>query len=92
MCPCGDVFSRYVLGCVSKSVANCLEVITLSYPILVRLYLEHCVQFGALQKKKEVDMLDWIQKRCTKMVKGLQHMKCKKRLRELALFNPKIEG
>lgn len=57
--------------------------------MLVRPYLEHCVQFGALQKKEDVDILEWIQKRGTKVVKGLKHMKCKKRLRELVLFNPK---
>jgi len=55
--------------------------------MLVRLYLEHCVQFGVLQK--ETDILEWIQQRGTKMIKELQHTKCKKMVRELALFNHK---
>ena len=54
----------------------------------VRLSLDHSGQFGALQEK-DMDVLEWIQQRGTEMVNGLQHMKCKKRLREMALFNPK---
>lgn len=87
--PCGDVFSSCVLGCISKNVTSRLEAIILLYPMLVRLYLEHCVQSEALQKKKDMDVLGWIRQRGTKMVKGLQHMKCEKRLREPVLFSPR---
>lgn len=80
VCPCDDGFSRHILGSISKYLTSRLEPIFL-FPMLARLYLEHYVHFGALQKKKDMDILESIQQRDTKMVKGLQHVKCKKRLR-----------
>ncbi|PKU47776.1 hypothetical protein llap_1885 [Limosa lapponica baueri] len=41
----------------------------------------------ALGYKKGVDLLDWIQRKATKMIRGLEHLSYKDRLRELGLFS-----
>lgn len=39
---------------------------------LVRPGLEHCSQPWNPQYKKDVDLLEWVQKKVTKMIKGLE--------------------
>jgi len=39
------------------------------------------------EHRKDVEMLEWDQKRATKMIRGLQHLSCEERLREMSLFS-----
>lgn len=39
------------------------------------------------QDKKGVELLEWIQKRAMKMLRGLEHLSYEESLRELALFS-----
>jgi len=76
-----------ILGCIKSSMASRLrEGILPLYSTLMRPHLESCIQLWSPQHKKDMDVLEWVQRTAMKMIRGLEYLSYKDRLRELELF------
>ncbi|KAJ7410318.1 hypothetical protein WISP_109163 [Willisornis vidua] len=72
-----------ILVCIKNSVATRTKAVFTLYLALVRLHLKSCVQFWTPYYRKDIEVLECVQRMSMKLVKGLEGKSYWQQLREV---------
>jgi len=86
MCSCSRK-ANSILGSIKRRVASRLREVIAPLCSLVRSHLLCCVQLWGPQHKKDMELLEWLQRRATVLPRELVYLSYGERLRELILFS-----
>ena len=82
-----------VLGMIKRAVVSREKSIILKlYKALVRPHLEYCIQVWNPHLKKDIETLERMQRRATRMIKGVGNLSYEERLRMCKLTNLEIRS
>ena len=85
VCACSSK-ANSILGCIKRAVASRAREVTVPLcSALMRLHLEYCIQVQGSQDKKDMELLEWVQRRATRIIRGLENLLYKDRLRRVIL-------
>ena len=77
-----------LVGFIGRAFENKSEKVILKlYNSLVRPHLEYCVQFWSPYYRKDIEKLERVQRKITKMIPRLRNISYEERLKELNLFS-----
>ena len=72
-----------VLGMIRRNITyKEYSLIVPLYKAIVRPHLEYCIQAWSPNLRKDIDMLEKIQRRATKLIPGLRDLSYEERLKE----------
>ena len=75
-----------VLGMIRRNITyKEKSLIVPLYKAIVRPHLEYCIQAWSPYLRKDIDMLEKIQRRATKLIPGLRDLRYEERLKECGL-------
>ena len=67
--------AKHFLGCIDRLTASKVrKLIPSLYSALMRPHLEYCVHFWDSQCKKNVELLEWVQRMDTKMIRETEFL------------------
>ena len=75
MCSCSSE-GQCILGSIRREVASRHREVTDCPSLLcfVRPHLEHCIQVWGPQYRKDMELLERVQRRATKMIREMEHL------------------
>jgi len=80
--------AKCILSCIKINMASrSREGILPLCSTLVRPHPESCIQLWSPQDREDMELLERVERRATKMIRGLEHLCYEERLRELGLFS-----
>jgi len=79
--------ANHILGCIKSSMASLLREVNLPLYSALRCHPECCIHLWSPQHRKDMNLLEQVQRRTTNMVRGMENLCYEERLREMLLFS-----